>query len=302
MAARTRTERAVERRPERRGGALERRLDARGHPDLALRLLDGLDGLAQRRSRRQVERHRHRRELPGVVDDERSIAMLDAGDVGERNLLAIGGGDEHLAERLRTDLEARRHFEHDAILVGLGVDRRDQPLAERIVERIVDGRDPDAEAAGGVAIDVEEGLEAAVLQIAGDVGQVGRLLQPLDQLRHPLAETARVRILQRELELGAAHAVLDREVLHRLHVDRRSRARGRARSRSAAMISVAVRDRSSRGASVTSMRPLFKRGVGAVDADERGQALRRRAPRGWPGPRRAAARPWPRTTPTAAPR
>ena len=107
-----------------------------------------------------------------MVDDERGVALLDAGDVGERNLLAIGGGDEHLAERLRTDLEARRHFEHDAILVGLRVDGRDQPLAERIVERVVDGRDADAEAAGGIAIDVEEGLEAAVLQIAGHVGQL----------------------------------------------------------------------------------------------------------------------------------
>ena len=50
--------------------------------------------------------------------------------------------------------------------------RRDQPLAERVVERVVDGRDADAEAAGGVAVDVDEGLQAAVLQVAGDVGEL----------------------------------------------------------------------------------------------------------------------------------
>ena len=44
------------------------------------------------------------------------------------------------AERRGTALELGLHLEHDAVLVGLREDRRDEPLAECVVERVVDRR------------------------------------------------------------------------------------------------------------------------------------------------------------------
>ena len=78
-------QRAVERGAERLRRALEARLDAGGHADLALRLLDRRHGLAERRALGEVERERHRGELAGMVDDQRrlalarSVARLDSG-------------------------------------------------------------------------------------------------------------------------------------------------------------------------------------------------------------------------------
>ena len=43
----------------------------------------------------------------------------------------------------------------------------------------------DAEAAGGIAVDLQVRLQALVLQVAGDVGECRRLLQPLDAAAAP---------------------------------------------------------------------------------------------------------------------
>ena len=139
--------------------------------------LDGPHGLRRaRRPRREVERQRHGRELAGVVDDEPRVALLDARDAGERHLLPVARSDVDLSQRLGPDLIARRGLEHDAILVRLRVDRRDQPLPERVVERIVDRRHAHAQPARRVAIDGEEGLQPAILQVARHVGQRRDLL------------------------------------------------------------------------------------------------------------------------------
>ena len=182
----------------------------------------------------EVERQRHRRELAGVVDHQRGVALDDPGDARQRHLHAgraaaldaggaalgrAGRGDVDLAERVRSELVARRRFEHHAILVGLRVDRRDQPLAERVVQGIVDGRDADAEAAGGVAVDVDEGLQAPVLQVAGDVADLRRVLSRSTSFGTHSLEPLGVRVLHDELELRAADAILDGQVLHRLEVD-----------------------------------------------------------------------------------
>ena len=63
---------------EGRRRALEAGLDAGRQPDLLLRLLDGLDGVAQRDAGRQIERQRDRRELPLVIDRQRRIGALEA--------------------------------------------------------------------------------------------------------------------------------------------------------------------------------------------------------------------------------
>jgi hypothetical protein len=69
-------------------------------------------------------------------------------------------------------LQARRRFHDHAELVGLRVDRGNDPLAEQIVQRVVDRRRRDAEARGGRAIDHQVQRQPLLLQIAGKVGQL----------------------------------------------------------------------------------------------------------------------------------
>ena len=63
-------------------------------------------------------------------------------------------------------------------------------------------------------------LQALVLHIAGDVGELGMLAQLVDQLVRPGRQLVGVGALQRVLILRAAHDVVDGEVLQRLHVER----------------------------------------------------------------------------------
>ena len=69
------------------------------------------------------------------------------------------------------------HFEHDAILIGLRENRRHQPLAKSVVQRRVDGGCGNAEPARRVAVDIDKSLETALLQIAGDIGELFALAQ-----------------------------------------------------------------------------------------------------------------------------
>ena len=57
-------------------------------------------------------------------------------------------------------LEARFHFQDHVELVGLCIDRRDLPLAESVVQRIVDVLRSDSEPAGRVAIDIDAAIPA----------------------------------------------------------------------------------------------------------------------------------------------
>ena len=107
-------QRAVERGAERLGRALEARLDACGHAELALRLLDGGDGRAERRVRAEVERQRHRRELARVVDDERRVPLLDRRDARERNLAAVSAGDGSGAVSAGGGFGRRQRWRHES--------------------------------------------------------------------------------------------------------------------------------------------------------------------------------------------
>ena len=66
---------------------------------------------------------------------------------------------------------SRHGFQHHAVLVGLAVDRRNLPLAERVVERVVDRLHGDAEAAGLFAVDLHEQAQPAFLRLRGDFAQ-----------------------------------------------------------------------------------------------------------------------------------
>ena len=131
-------------------------------------------------ARRGIERDGGRRELAEMGDQQRPGALLDMHD-GRQRHLAVG------RRRRRRQIDRRQPVErllqrrielHDhAILVRLGVDRRDDALAEGIVERVVDGRRRDAEAARGGAVDDEIDRQALLLQVAGDVGELRQLVE-----------------------------------------------------------------------------------------------------------------------------
>ena len=103
------------------------------------------------------------------------------------------------------------------ILVTGHIDGRDLPLAEGIIEGVVDLADGDAELCGSlVAIDHKIGFKPLVLLIAVDVRQVPIALQGGCDLRRPLVELLERRSLQGELILRIAGTAADPDILHGL--------------------------------------------------------------------------------------
>ena len=64
------------------------------------------------------------------------------------------------------------------------------------------------------------GEQSAVLLVSRHVAELGPGPEFFEQPGRPFRQLARVGVLQRVLELRAAHPVLDGEVLHGLHVER----------------------------------------------------------------------------------
>ena len=91
---------------------------------------------------------------------------------------------------------------HDhAILVALGVQRRNLPLRKRIVQRIVDVLNLDAEPRRRVAVDLDVGLQAALFAVGGDVDDAGQPADAFLHARHPFLQFLEVRAPQGELIL-----------------------------------------------------------------------------------------------------
>ncbi len=107
-----------------------------------------------------------------MIDDQRRAAGLVMRERAQRHLAAAGRTQIDVIELARIALELRRHLQHHVILVELGEHGRDLALAERVVERVVDGRGRDAEARGGVAIDHQMRIQAVVLLIGRDIAQL----------------------------------------------------------------------------------------------------------------------------------
>ena len=80
-------------------------------------------------------------------------------------------------------------------MVRVGEDGGDDPLAVGIVQGIVDrgGRYP--EPGGLVAVDVDEDREPLGRQIAGDIGELRKLVQLVDELRRPFGTLCRIGVL-----------------------------------------------------------------------------------------------------------
>ena len=153
-------------------------------------------------------------------DRERRVAHLHRGEGAQRDRLAGARFHINLVEQIGRFAKLRLHFENDAELIELGENDRDLALAERVVKRVVDGLGQDVEARRFFAIDIDIQLQAIDLLIAGHVGQLRKLTEFLHEFRCPLAQLRGVRILQNVLELSAADARVDLQILRRLHEKR----------------------------------------------------------------------------------
>ena len=105
------------------------------------------------------------------------------------------------------------------VLVGLGEDGGDDPLAERVVKRLVDRIDGHPQPRGGGPVDIDVGRQALALHVAGDVAHFMRLVQLLDHLGGPGVDVGLGGAFQGELVLGRADIGVDGQVLHRLQIE-----------------------------------------------------------------------------------
>ena len=106
--------------------------------------------------------------------------------------------------------------------VDLGEILRDLPLAEGVVERVVDQLRLDAEARRHVAIDRQRQRRAGDLLVGGDVAQLRQAAELGEDLRRPGVELVEVGVLHRVLELRAREARADGDVLRHLQVEPRA--------------------------------------------------------------------------------
>ena len=170
---------------------------------------DGIVAGVHERSKRSRRKRRRARES-GIGPRQRDGGCQIGRRRSDRHI--------HVSQRSRILLIAGRHFENHVELIGLRIDRRYLPLAEGIVERVVDVLRGDAQPARRIAIDIDHQSEAVVLLIARDVAQFGNLLHLVHQARSPQIQQRLVGRIERVLILRPADAVFHRQILHRLHV------------------------------------------------------------------------------------
>src|SRR5262249_54256186 len=257
-------------------------------------------GIAQGDTGRQIERYGDHGELPLVTYGQRCRRRLEPRQGGERHL-ATRSAERHLganrrlatraAERLATRTGQRRlathggaqanvlqilqailklrfDLQHDPILVRLRKDGRDLPLPKGVIQRIVDRLWADAETRRRIAVNDQARLQAQDLGVAGHITQLRQLLQLLHKAWRPQAQLFGIGSFEAVLKLCTADAVLDRQVLHRLHEQRNALDIGQGRLQAAddvAGADMALFER----LQVDLDTPAVDRRIGAVNADER---------------------------------
>ena len=121
-----------------------------------------------------------------------------------------------------------------------------------------------------------------ILLIAAHVAKLRERSQGIHELGRPCIQFLDVRILQAVLVLRATHAILDREILHRLHeqVDTFDLRQFRLQAEAHLARADLPLDQ---GLQVDLDATAVERGVGAVHPDERGEAFYRRILQDHPG-------------------
>src|SRR5262249_41737616 len=190
----------------------------------------------------------------------------------EWRLSAHGGAQVNVLQILQSILELRFDFQHDPILVRLREYGRDLALAKGVIQHIIDRLYTDAEAGRGIAIDDQARLQAQVLVVASDITQLRQLLQLLHKARRPEAQLFGIGIFETVLKLRTADAILDGQVLHRLHEERNALHIDQGRLQAADDVAGTVMPLLER-LQVDLDTPAVEGGIGAVDTDEGRQTL-----------------------------
>ena len=115
------------------------------------------------------------------------------------------------------ELKLRLTLENNVVLIHLGIHRVNLPLTESVIESVVNGRRRDPKSRGRNPVNYQRHSQSPRLLIGGDIFQFRQLLQPADEAVGPVIQFIRVRIFERVLVLRAAHAIVHRNILHRLH-------------------------------------------------------------------------------------
>src|SRR6185436_7805277 len=104
---------------------------------------------------REIEGNVDHRELPLVVDRKRGMGVLKSRKSAQWHRAAAARLHEQVIQILRALVKIGRHFEHNSVLVELSENRRDLPLAEGVVQGVVEGLGGDAKAPCRVAIEYQ---------------------------------------------------------------------------------------------------------------------------------------------------
>ena len=132
---------------ERLRRSLKRRLHAQRQVQFPLRAFDGLRRFAERHAGREIERNGHRRKLALMIHRQRRDAGFKMGERAQRHRAAGRRAHVDVIQLRRIALKIRQRFQNDVILVQLGEEGGNLPLAERVVERVVNRLRRDAQAA-----------------------------------------------------------------------------------------------------------------------------------------------------------
>ncbi len=158
-----------------------------------------------------------------MVDRQRRITLLHLRNGAERYHAAVTAGQANGVQRRQTRRCRRIMLQHHAVLVGLGIDSGDQPLAEGVVEGVIHVGHRNTQSAGAVPVNVHVGSQPLVLPVAADVGQLRQGLKLVHQLWHPGAQRLKGRGLEGKLVLSAADGGVDGQILGRLEIERHAR-------------------------------------------------------------------------------
>ena len=105
------------------------------------------------------------------------------------------------------------------ILIRLREHGGDETLAKGVIERVVDSLHADAESGGGIPVNDQRSLQSAVLLVGGDVAKRAEGIEFFNEARGSESEFFGVGIFKRVLELGAADAIFDAEILDGLQIE-----------------------------------------------------------------------------------
>ena len=101
----------------------------------------------------------------------------------------------------------------------MGINRRNDTLAKRIIQRVVDGQRAEPQPARDIAVDIHHNRSAPAQNITGNIAEVVVLLQRRRQFRTPFIDHILIRALKRKTIGVDPGGGIDREILYRPEID-----------------------------------------------------------------------------------